>query len=127
MPWAECPARARDNTVRVHFFDFDRWDHNDFLAINQFRVEFIGRTGFVIPDIVLFVNGIPLAVIECKSPVIIEPLNEGINQLLRYSNQRQEMAKDEGVPHLFLFNQIMVSTWFYEARAAALGGEYEFY
>ena len=127
VPWAECPAGARDNTVRVHFFDFDRWDRNDFLAINQFRVEFIGRTGFVIPDIVLFVNGIPLAVIECKSPAIIEPMNEGINQLLRYSNQRQEVAEDEGVPHLFLFNQIMVSTWFYEARAAALGAEYEYY
>lgn len=127
VSWAKCPAGARDNTVRVHFFDFDRWDHNDFLAINQFRVEFIGRTGFVIPDIVLFVNGIPLAVIECKSPAIIEPMNEGINQLLRYSNQRQEVAEAEGVPHLFLFNQIMISTWFYEARAAPLGAEYEYY
>ena len=127
VPWAECPAGTRDNTVRVHFFDFDGWRRNDFLAINQFRVEFIGRTGFVIPDIVLFVNGIPLAVIECKSPAIIEPMNEGINQLLRYSNQRDEVPEDEGVPHLFLFNQIMVSTWFYEARAAALGAEYEYY
>jgi type I restriction enzyme R subunit len=127
VPWAECPAGARDNTVRVHFFDFDHWGYNDFLAINRFRVEFIGRTGFVIPDIVLFVNGIPLAVIECKSPAIIEPMNEGINQLLRYANQRQEVAEDEGVPHLFLFNQIMVSTWFYEARASALGAEYEYY
>ena len=127
VPWAESPAGARDNTVRIHFFDFAHWEHNDFLAINQFRVEFIGRTGFVIPDIVLFVNGVPLSVIECKSPAIIEPMNEGINQLLRYSNQRREVAEDEGVPHLFLFNQIMVSTWFYEARAAALGAEYEYY
>ena len=81
----------------------------------------------MIPDIVLFVNGIPLAVIECKSPAIIEPMNEGINQLLRYSNQRAEVTEDEGVPHLFLFNQLMVSTWFYEARAAALGADYDYY
>lgn len=127
VAWAESPAGARDNMVRVHFFDFKDWRRNEFLAINQFRVEFIGRTGFVIPDIVLFVNGIPLAVIECKSPAIIEPMNEGINQLLRYSNQREEVPEDEGVPHLFLFNQVMVSTWFYEARAAALGSDYEFY
>lgn len=127
VPWTECPASARDNEVRVRFFDFDHPERNEFLAINQFRVEFIGRTGFVIPDIVLFVNGIPLAVVECKSPAIIEPMNEGINQLLRYSNQRPEVVEDEGVPHLFYFNQLMVSTWYYEARAAALGADYEFY
>jgi type I restriction enzyme R subunit len=129
VPYAERPAWAMNDEVRLRLFDFDleHPEKNDFLVVNQFRVEFIGRQGFVIPDIVLFVNGIPLAVVECKSPAIIEPMNEGINQLLRYSNQREDVAEDEGVPHLFHFNQIMVSTWFYEARAAALGAQYELY
>src|ERR1051325_2762145 len=125
--YAEKPAWSRDDEVRIRLFDFENAAQNDFLAVNQFRVEFIGRQGFVIPDIVLFVNGIPLGVVECKSPAIIEPMNEGINQLLRYSNQREEVPEEEGVPHLFHFNQIMVSTWFYEARAAALGAQYESY
>jgi type I restriction enzyme R subunit len=90
-------------------------------------LEFIGRTGFVIPDIVLFVNGIPLVVVECKSPSIVEPMTEGITQLLRYSSQRQDVVEDEGVPHLFEYNQIMISTWFYETRVAPLAAQYEFY
>ena len=127
VPWAKRPADVRDDEVRVHFFDFEHPERNDFLAINQFRVEFIGRAGFVIPDIVLFVNGIPLVVVECKSPSIVEPMTEGITQLLRYSSQRQDVVEDEGVPHLFEYNQIMVSTWFYEARVAPLAAQYEFY
>ena len=125
--WAEKPAWAREDEVRIKFFDFEHADRNSFLAINQFRVEFVGRTGFVIPDVVLFVNGIPLVVVECKSPAIVEPMNEGINQLLRYANQRPEVAGDEGVPHLFHSNLAMISTWFYEARVAALGADYEYY
>jgi type I restriction enzyme R subunit len=127
VAYVEKPAWAINDEVRVRVFDFEHLEANDFLAVNQFRVEFIGRQGFVIPDIVLFVNGIPLGVVECKSPAIIEPMNEGINQLLRYSNQREDVVEDEGVPHLFHFNQVMVSTWFYEARTAALGSQYEAY
>ena len=51
--------------------------------------------GFVIPDVILFVNGIPLVIIECKSPSLAEtddggfwkPIESGINQLLRYCQQ----------------------------------------
>jgi len=45
--------------VTVRFIDFDTPDANDLLAINQLRVDPVGRTGFTIPDVVLFVNGIP--------------------------------------------------------------------
>ncbi len=129
VPFVVKPAWSRDDEVRIRFFEFEdgKTGENDFLAVNQFRVEFIGRQGFVIPDIVLFVNGIPLAIVECKSPSITEPMNEGINQLLRYSNQREDVAEEEGIPHLFHYNQLMVSSWFYEARAGALGAQAEFY
>ena len=41
------------------------------------------------PDLVLLVNGIPLVVVECKSPSIPEPLAEAVDQLRRYTNQRR--------------------------------------
>ncbi|MGH8550027.1 MAG: type I restriction endonuclease [Methylococcales bacterium] len=51
----------KGRTVRI--IDFENPDHNEFLCTNQFKVEGIRQK--VIPDIVLFVNGLPLAVIEC--------------------------------------------------------------
>jgi type I restriction enzyme, R subunit len=126
---ADGDGESGQRSVPVKFIEFDpeHLDRNEFLAINQFRVDFVGRTGFVIPDIVLFVNGIPLAVIECKSPSITEPMQAGIDQLLRYSNNRPEVEEIEGVDQLFLFNELMVSTWFYEARVATLGAQAEHY
>lgn len=123
--------------VTVKFIDFDpaHADHNTFLAINQFRIDYIGRVGFVIPDVILFVNGIPLVIIECKSPSLAEtddggfwkPIESGINQLLRYSNQRAEVELTEGVEHLFHWNQLMVSSCFYAARVATYGAGYKHY
>lgn len=126
---------SRNATVR--FFDFNpaNLHKNEFLAINQFRIDYIGRVGFVIPDIVLFVNGIPLAIIECKSPSLAEtedagfwkPIEAGINQLLRYSNMRVEVELEEGVEQLFHWNQLMVSTCYYEARVGTYGAGYKHY
>jgi type I restriction enzyme R subunit len=49
----------------VKLIDFDQPERNHFLAINQFRIDTPGAgKGFIIPDIVLFVNGLPLVVIE---------------------------------------------------------------
>jgi len=45
---------------------------------------------------VLFVNGIPLVVIECKSPYITDPAVEAIDQLQRYANQRERVHDNEG-------------------------------
>ena len=64
---------------------------------------------YVSPDVVLFVNGIPLVVIECKSPYITDPMAEGIKQLRRYANQRG-MGMPEGNEQLFWTNQFVVST-----------------
>ncbi|MBW1691422.1 MAG: hypothetical protein DRG87_07460 [Deltaproteobacteria bacterium] len=74
----------------------------------QFRVDVPGGKTFIAPDIVLFVNGIPLVVAECKSPNITNPMEEGINQLLRYSNQRHEVEEEEGSERLFYYNQCMI-------------------
>ncbi|HLO85542.1 MAG TPA: type I restriction endonuclease subunit R [Nostocaceae cyanobacterium] len=114
---------GREQTVR--FIDFDHPERNDFLAINQFRVDAPGSRNYIVPDLVLFVNGIPLVVIECKSPSATEPMVEGITQLRRYSNQREEIEDDEGVEKLFHYNQFLISTFFHAARVGTIGASYE--
>ena len=116
----------------VQFIDFENWANNDFLVINQFKVELTSGRGHVIADAVLFVNGIPLVVAEFKSPGIQNPLQEAINQLLRYSNQRRELfptlyTENEGVERLFHTNQLLIASNFFEARAATIGAPPEAY
>ena len=116
----------------VRFIDFDCPQNNDFLVINQFKVELGSGRGHVIPDAVLFINGIPLVVAEFKSPGIEDPINEAINQLLRYSNQRRELfstryTDNEGVEKLFHTNQLLIASDFFEARAATIGAPPEAY
>jgi len=111
----------------IRFINFDKPEENDFLAINQFRVDLPGGNSFVIPDIVLFVNGLPLVVVECKSPSLTDPVSEGMDQLLRYSNNRYWVEDEEGIEDLFLFNQLMVVTAYYQARVGTLGALHEHY
>jgi len=121
------PDESRQRLIRFIEFDTTKKGHNDFLAINQFRVDLPGRGTFVIPDVVLFVNGLPIVVVECKSPSITDPIGEGIDQLLRYSNNRDWIEEDEGVEYLFLFNQLIVVSSFYQARLGPLGAFHEHY
>jgi type I restriction enzyme R subunit len=118
--WDKCRSQ------RVKFIDFDRPERNDFLAVNQFRVDEPGGQAkkFVVPDVVLFVNGIPLVVIECKSPYITDPMAEGINQLRRYANQR-DLGAPEGNEQLFWTNQFVVSTYGDKARVGTFTSEAE--
>ncbi|MFT4869860.1 MAG: type I restriction enzyme R subunit [Colwellia sp.] len=95
----------KGQTVKI--IDFDNPENNEFVCTNQFKVEGVNQN--IIPDIVCFVNGLPLAVIECKSPYITNPIAEGINQLRRYANLRRP-HDDEGADKLFWYNQLMVST-----------------
>jgi len=108
----------------VKLVDFDHPERNDFLAVNQFKVE--GPHQTVLPDIVLFVNGLPLALIECKSPYITNPMEAGIDQLLRYANRRQP-REDEGAERLFWYNQMMISTHRDHARVGTISARLEHY
>ena len=80
--------QTRERSPTVRFIGFRNPGNNSFIAISQFKVNIPGTEKHVIPDIVLFVNGLPLVVVECKSPAISDPVNEAITQLLRYSNRR---------------------------------------
>lgn len=91
----------------VKYIDYENVENNDFLALNQFRVS--GSEETIKPDIVLFVNGIPLGVIECKSSTLTEPRPKAIDQMMRYQNQRG--GEKEGSEKLFRYNQFSVVTW----------------
>ncbi len=121
------PNDTRQRLIRFIEFDPAKLDQNDFLCINQFRVDLPGRGTFVIPDVVLCVNGLPLVVVECKSPSITDSIGEGLDQLLRYSNNRYWIDEDEGIEDLFFFNQLMVVSSFYQARSGTLGAYHEHY
>ena len=92
----------------VRYIDFENPEKNSFLAISQFKTKVTGTEHHIIPDIVLFINGLPLVVVECKSPRIKEPIGEAIDQLMRYSEQRGEGR--EGNQELFYYNQFLVTT-----------------
>lgn len=107
----------------AHYIDWDDPDNNEFRAINQFRVDEPGGQvkKYVVPDIVLFVNGIPLAVVECKSPYHPTPMEEAIDQLERFSNQRGWVEENEGNERLFHPNQLLIGTYFDQARVGSIG------
>ena len=94
----------KSHTVR--FFDFDRPDRNEWIVTRQYKV--LGSKKHVIPDVVVFVNGFPLAVIECKSPTIGDAWKaKAIQQLHRYQETGTQW-KDQGAPKLFEAAQILV-------------------
>lgn len=101
---------------KARFIDFDNPDNNHFVAINQFRIDTPGQAKeHIRPDIVLFVNGLPLVVIEAKEANTFTslPLEEAKRQILRYSERRDESTKGgvkEGEERLFHFNLLSIAT-----------------
>lgn len=95
-------------SVRFIEFDTENIEKNSFLAVSQFKIRVLGTENHIIPDIILFVNGIPLVVVECKSPKVKDSIPEAIDQLMRYSQQRNVGV--EGNPALFYYNQFLIVT-----------------
>ena len=121
---------GRGQTIR--YIDWDTPASNRFTVINQYRVAcppgFNSAKAFIVPDLVLLVNGVPLVLVECKSPSIPEPLASAVDQLRRYSNQRKaafEVNDNEGNEPLFATNQLLVATSFDEARVGCVGAAFE--
>jgi type I restriction enzyme R subunit len=100
----------------VRLFDFDNLENNNFLVTNQF--ELWGHKDTIFPDVMIFVNGIPLVVIECKSPTLTNPLEEAISDnLARYQE------RNSGFEKLFFYNQIIVATCGTQARYATINAK----
>ncbi|MFM9329901.1 type I restriction endonuclease subunit R [Paenibacillus mesotrionivorans] len=85
----------------IQYIDWENFENNVFHVVEEFTVERMDGRGTVRPDIVLFVNGIPLAVLECKKASI--SMEQGISQMIR--NQGKDY-----IPQLFKFVQIVMST-----------------
>lgn len=100
----------------VKYIDFEHPERNEFLALNQYRVKGYEK---IKPDIVVFVNGIPVGVIECKSETTCDdPEEDAIDQLRRYQNIRYE---NEGAELLFYPSQVLVAAWRDSASSCAIG------
>ena len=86
---------------QLRYIDWDDWDNNAFHVCAELDVERTRSHETRRPDIVLFVNGIPFAVIECKGPKI--EVEQGVSQ-----NIRNQQADE--IPHLFHSAQLLVAT-----------------
>lgn len=110
--------QAGELSPSVQYIDFENPENNIFTAISQFKVAIPGTDHHIIPDITLFLNGLPIVVVEAKSPKVSEPIPEAIDQLMRYSEQRDDVG--EGVPELFYYNQFIVATCRNKAKAGTI-------
>ena len=91
----------RDVTVKL--FDFDNPENNDFLVTNQFELH--GLKEPIFPDIVIFVNGIPLVIIECKAPSIRNPIQEAVEK-----NFTKYQSRGHGYEKLMFYNHLLIAT-----------------
>ncbi len=113
---------------RVHFVDWEHPERNDFVVVSQFRLDIPGTQGkrCVVPDAVLFVNGIPVVVVECKKPGTDVAIAEAVRQLRRYADRRGA-STPEGNPKLFHTVQLTVATCGDRARLGTLTSDAEHY
>jgi type I restriction enzyme, R subunit len=108
-------GETRIGKVWVFETDPDRVTNNDFLVVNQFTV--VENRGEKRPDIVVFVNGLPLAVIELKSASNEEVgISEAYNQLQTYK---------QTIPSLFTYNSFLVASDGINARVGTLTADEE--
>ena len=93
-----------DGTKRsftIKFIDWKEVNNNDFYIVEEFSVESEDGKNTARPDLVLFINGIPFGVIECKKSSL--SIDQGISQMIR--NQSKDY-----IPQLFKFIQIVMAT-----------------
>jgi type I restriction enzyme R subunit len=112
--------RGKDGRVigdKVWLLDYDDPENNAFVAVNQFTV--IEDNNNRRPDLVVFVNGLPLAVIELKNPADENAtVWSALNQFATYKKE---------IPSLFRFNEILVVSDGMEARAGTISSNKEWF
>ena len=90
----------------IDYIDWKNPANNSYHCTAEFKVERVGYDKHYIPDIVLFVNGIPLVVIECKRSAYTQikkkPIDLAIDQLSDYQGR-------DGIPQLFLYSQLLLA------------------
>ncbi|MDE4084640.1 type I restriction endonuclease subunit R [Planococcus maritimus] len=108
-------ADGRNMIEKLWLFDFKNPENNDFLAVNQFTV--VEGQNNKRPDVIVFVNGLPLVVIELKNSTDEQVgISKGFNQLQTYK---------AAIPSLFQYNAFMVTSDGVNARAGSLTADEE--
>lgn len=104
----------------LQYIDWQNIENNVFHVTDEYSVMRTGSKDHYRLDIVLFVNGIPLCVIECKRPDIKEPISQAISQHIR--NQQED-----GIRPLYFFSQILLSLSTLQAKYATTDTKEEFW
>jgi len=94
----------------ARLIDFDNVENNQFLVVNQFTI--VGSKGNRRPDVIVFINGLPLAVLELKNPAG--------SQADIWSAYQQLQTYKEEIPDLFVFNETLVISDGLDARVGSL-------
>jgi len=102
------------------YIDWDNPENNVYHVTEEFSVLRSERTDTYRPDVILFINGIPMVVIECKSPKIKHPIDQSIEQHLR--NQ-----KTDGILSLYYYSNLVIGLAVNEARYATTATSKEFW
>lgn len=99
---------------KIYIVDFEKPENNEFLAVNQFTV--VEGNQNKRPDIILFVNGLPLVVIELKNAVDENAnLKSAFNQLQTYK---------QAIPSLFTYNSLLIISDGWDARCGTITSDY---
>ena len=94
----EFKDKGKDKIDYVQLLDFAKTSNNQFLVVNQFTIS--GNRGYRRPDVIVFINGLPIAVLELKNPADDHAdIWQAYHQLQTYK---------EEIPDLFIYNQAMV-------------------
>lgn len=108
----------------VKLIDWDNLENNEFHFTEEMVVQNAEGTGNRIPDIVCFVNGLSLVVIEAKRPDSSKEgkptIHEGISQCIRNQGQKE-------IPHLFAYSQLLLSINGHEGRYGTCGTPAKFW
>ncbi len=107
-------------SFQLNYIDWEHPENNAYHVTEEFVVERSGSQETRRPDIVLFVNGIPLVVIECKRPDMKDPIGQAISQHIR--NQQQDQ-----IPRLFFYAQLLLAISKNEAKYATVGTPAKFW
>ena len=98
----------------LHYIDWQNPQNNVFHVTEEYSVLRSGRKDHYLPDIVLFVNGIPLSIIECKRPDIKDPIQQAVSQ--HHRNQQED-----GIRPLYIYAQMLLAIASNDARYATNG------
>ncbi len=112
--------QGNTKSFTLKYIDWFNTENNAFHVTEEFEVLRSDGKGSRRPDIVLFVNGIPFVVIECKRPDIKDSIKEAVSQQLRNQN-------NENIPHLFIYSQLLLSIDKNEGKYATTGSAERFW